>query len=105
MASGLPVHLLLVRAWVHRLEPVVDALRDIGFDLRVVQVDLEPGLNAALGRQRFDLVIHDPAMTTLPRELIEARLRDHRQATPIISLGAIDELAEAVASALAAVLN
>jgi DNA-binding NtrC family response regulator len=101
MPPGTSLRVLLIRAWIHRLEPLRAALRDAGLDVHITRVDLEPALEAALTRGAYDVVIHDASVTGLHRDLVEARLRDHRHATPIVALGALDALATAVVQALA----
>jgi DNA-binding NtrC family response regulator len=100
-----PLHVLLIRAWIHKLEPVRAALRDAGFLVEVTRIDIEPALHAALTRRAFDLVIHDPEVTGLPRPLVEARLREHRHATPVVTLRALAALGEAVLHAFAHLRN
>lgn len=105
MSALLKVQVLLIRAWIHKLDPVRVALNDAGYELHFTRVDIEPALNAALTRGRFDVVIHDPTVAAISRELLEQRLREHRHGTPIVTLGELETLADAVAIALAAVLN
>jgi hypothetical protein len=100
-----PLHVLLIRAWIHRPEPVRTALRDAGFDVEITRIDIEPALHAALTRRAFDLVIHDPRVVGLSRELVEARLRAHRHATPIVTLDSLDALGDAVIRAFAHLRN
>ena len=100
-----PLHVLLIRAWIHRLEPVRAALHDAGFDVEVTRIDIEPALHAALTRRAFDLVIHDPRVVGLPHELVETRLRMHRHATPIVTLRSLDALGEAVIHAFSHLRN
>ena len=100
-----PLHILLIRAWIHELEPVRAALRDAGFDVDITRIDIEPALHAALTRRAFDLVIHDPNVASLSREVIEARLREHRHATPIVTLRTFEGLGDAVIRAFAYLRN
>jgi predicted MPP superfamily phosphohydrolase len=100
-----PLHILLIRAWIHELEPVRVALCDAGFDIEITRIDIEPALHAALTRRAFDLVIHDPSVTSLSRELIEARLRGHRHATPVVTWRGLDGIGEAVLRAFAHLRN
>jgi hypothetical protein len=100
-----PLHVLLIRAWIHRLEPVRAALHGVGFYPVITRIDLEPALHAALSRRAFDLVIHDPNVGSLPHELVEARLRAHRHTTPIVTLREIATLGEAVIRAFAHLRN
>jgi hypothetical protein len=102
---GLRLHVLLIRPWTHRVDPVRAALHGTGFELHITRVDIEPALHAALSRRRFDLVIHDPSVPGITRDLIEAHLRERRHATPIVTLGDLAALADAVRLAIAAVLN
>jgi hypothetical protein len=99
------LHVLLIRPWIYRLEPVRAALHGVGFDPVLTRIDLEPALHAALTRRAFDLVIHDPSVAGLPHELVEARLRAHRHATPIVTLRAIATLGDDVIRAFARLRN
>ena len=92
---------LLIRSWTHPLEPLRAALRATGLDPRFARVDIEPGLNAALSRGGFDVVIHDPTTPGLTRPQIEACMRVHRIDAPIVELGDIADLAERIDVALA----
>jgi hypothetical protein len=99
------LHVLLVRAWVRAVEPVRAALHAVGLDVHITRVDLEPALHAALTRRAYDLVIHDPELGSVPRELIEARMRAHRHSAPLITLDRIEELGHEVLRALARLRN
>lgn len=97
-----PVRILLVRPWTKPLASVRDALRDAGMTARISRVDIEPALNAALSRRSvFDVIIYDPTTTGISREMIEARLREHRRLIPIVTIGRLDELAAAIRRARA----
>lgn len=104
--SAEPVRILLVRAWTEPLAPLRAALRDAGLVARIVRVDIEPALNAALERgSKFDVVVFDPATRGIARELLDARLRDHRRSIPVVTLEDIDDLADGIRVALAALRN
>lgn len=80
-------------------------LRDSGFDAEITRIDIEPALHAALSRRAFDLVIHDPRVAGLSHDTVEARLRAHRHATPIVTLRSLATLGEAVIRAFASLRN
>lgn len=101
-ALGFPLRVLLIRAWIHKLEPIRTTLRAAGMDPRFTRVDIEPALNAALTRGGFDIAIFDPRTPGLTRELVEARLKEHRRYLPIIVLGDLSTLAEHVGAAISA---
>ena len=101
-----PVRILLVRAWTEPLAPLRSALREAGLVARIVRVDIEPALNAALERgSKYDVVVLDPATRGITRELVDARMRDHRRSIPVVVLGALDALANDIRVALAALRN
>jgi hypothetical protein len=78
------IRILLIRAWTEPLAPFRDALRNAGIAARIARVDIEPALNAALSRGAFDVVVIDPNTPGLARGVVEARLREHRTACPIV---------------------
>lgn len=105
-ASAEPIRILLVRAWTEPLAPLRAALRDAGIVAHIVRVDIEPALNAALERgSKFDVVVFDAAMRGLTREVLDARLRDHRRSIPVVTLDDLEGLAARVRVALAALRN
>ena len=104
--SAEPIRILLVRAWTEPLAPLRAALRDAGLAARIVRIDIEPALNAALQRgSKFDVILFDPAMRGITREVIDARLRDHRRSIPVVRLEGIKDLADRIRAALAALRN
>jgi hypothetical protein len=107
VSSGIPrVRILFIRPWTASLSPVREALRDAGIAAMITRVDIEPALNAALGRGgRFDVVIHDASTPGIPREVLDARLREHRRAIPVVPLQALDDLVAAVRVVLRSQLN
>ena len=96
--------ILLIRPWTAPLAPIRTALRDAGIEARISRVDIEPALNAALQRTRFDVVIYDPATPGITRETLDARMREHRRFAAVIVLE-LESVADMVRRALAERLN
>lgn len=100
------IRILLVRPWTRPLAPLRTALREAEIVARIVRVDIEPALNAALERgSKFDLVVFDPATRGITRDLIDARLRDHHRWIPVVTLESIRDVADDIRVALAAQRN
>jgi len=99
------VRILLIRPWTEPLAPFRAALRDAGIETRITRVDIEPALNAALSRGRFDVVVFDPKTSDISRELLEVRLRENPQRTPVVVFKTLDVAIEQLKHALAARLN
>lgn len=98
--------ILLVRPWTEPLAPLRAALRQADLDARIVRVDIEPALNAALKRgSTFDLIVFDPATRGITRELIDARLVEHRRCIPVVTLKRLGDLAADIRVAFAALRN
>jgi DNA-binding NtrC family response regulator len=95
------IRILLVRPWTESLAPLRAELRAAGFDAQLVRIDFEPALNAALMRDRFDVIIYDPTTRGITRELIETRLRENRRAVPVVVLDSVSTIARAIERALA----
>lgn len=73
---------------------------------RIVRVDIEPALNAALERgSKFDVVVFDPATRGITRDVLDARLRDHHRLVPVVTFNELDDLADEIRVALAALRN
>ena len=77
---------LLVRPWVKGIDPLVASLRSAGIEPAITQIDREPALNAALARDRFDVVIFDPDPIGPSRATVEACLRANGRELPIVEL-------------------
>lgn len=105
MAPCPVLHVLLIREWIHSVEPVRLALHAAGLDARITRVDLEPALHAALARGAFDLVLHDPQVAALPRDIVEAKLRARHEVAPIVTLRSLRDLATDVLHALELLRN
>jgi hypothetical protein len=100
-ATTSQVRILLIRPWIRPLAPIRAALRDAALDARILRVDLEPALNAALARGGFDIIVFDPLTKELPRPVVQARLTPDLE--PVVL--ANDGLAAQIAAALISRLN
>lgn len=96
------VAVLVVRSWLCDLAPIRAALASAGLEISITRVDFEAALYAAVSRTRFDIVIHDPATTTLSRDAVAECLHAHRLRAPLLELGDIHTLGERVTAALRA---
>jgi len=96
--------ILVIRAWTEPLARFREALRDAGVVVRITRVDIEPALNAALARNAYDIVVWDP-QSTITRDVVEVRLREHGRTASIIELGDIAVTVENIAHALTARFN
>jgi hypothetical protein len=105
MPESIEVRILLVRSWLHSLEPLRKALRSVDLEPRITRVDLEPALAAALSRGTFDVVIVDPLTPTISRETVEACLREHGVAPALPFAGDLDELISQVVQVIRARRN
>jgi hypothetical protein len=94
------VRILLVRPWTVPLREFRAALAASGIGARISRVDIEPALNAALSRTSYDLVVLDPRTPGITRELVEARLRDHRRFVQIVMFDGLEETIAAILRAL-----
>ena len=104
-SKELPIRILLVRSWLHRLEPIRTALRAAGFSPSFVRVDIEPALHAALTRGGFDVVIIDSTLRRITREVVRARIGELRPGTPLVVLGSLHDLGARIAAVLEARRN
>jgi hypothetical protein len=106
-AESKTVRILLIRAWTEPFAPFRAALRAAGIHARISRVDIEPALNAALGRSSYDVIVFDPTTKGLSRDIIDTRLREHARFIPIVDIpsGSLDALADAIKHALDAKLN
>ena len=77
--------ILVIRAWTEPLARFREALREAGIAVRITRVDIEPALNAALARNAYDVVVWDPE-STISRDLVEARLREHGRTASLVVL-------------------
>lgn len=104
-AARTRLRILLVRPWTEPLAPLRAELRGAGIDATLVRIDFEPALNAAILRDHFDAVIYDPLTSGITRELVQARLREHRRAAPVVVLESLSTIAGALERALAELRN
>lgn len=81
--SGTTPRILVIRPWTEPLVRFRAALRDTGVIVRITRVDIEPALNAALARASYDVVVWDPS-STITRDIVEARLREHGRTASIV---------------------
>ena len=100
-----PVRILLIQSWVISGTAIRAMLRDAGFEPRLFRVDHVPALAAALSRGRHDVILFDTASTGLTRGTLDALMREHGVALPVIELGAPDRLIEDIRGALASIRN
>lgn len=103
--QALHIEILLVRSWLHPLEPIRSSLRAARFAPRFHRVDIEPALHAALTRDGYDVVILDPGTTGLTHELVQARITELRPGTPLLLLGDVADLGGRIAAVLHARRN
>lgn len=82
---GTTPRILVIRAWTEPLVRFRAALRDAGVTVHITRVDIEPALNAALARGSFDVVVWDPT-SSVTRDVVEARLREHGRTASIVVL-------------------
>lgn len=100
-----PVRILLIQSWIIAGATLRAVLRDAGFEPRIFRVDHVPALAAALSRGRHDVIVLDVASSGLTRETVEALMREHGAALPIVELGESAALAADLRSALGSVRN
>jgi len=101
------VRILLIRPWTERLAPFRAALRAVGIHARIARVDIEPALDAALGRSGYDVIVLDPKTPGVTRDIVEARLRDHARFAPVVVIESesVETIADAIKHRLDARLN
>jgi DNA-binding NtrC family response regulator len=106
-AESKTIRILLIRAWTEPFALFRAALRAAGIHVRIARVDIEPALNAALGRGSYDAIVFDPTTPGISHDVIEARLREHARFIPIVVVapGSLDSLANAIKHTLDAKLN
>lgn len=95
----------MVRPWTERLGPFRAALREASIEARIVRVDIEPALNAALDRSRFDLVVYDPKTPNVTRNMLDVCLRDHRHSPHVVVFESVEDAVAKIKRALAEHLN
>jgi hypothetical protein len=83
MTTTRGLRILWIRSWVQPTQPLRDALADIGYRAMFTRVDIEPALHAAIARRDFEIAILD-GNCGLPRELVQARLREERIFAPLL---------------------
>ncbi len=99
------LRIVLVRSWLHKLEPIRAALRAAGFAPTFLRIDIEPALHAALTRGDLDLVIYDPELEGLSGPTVAARCKAVRPGVPCIAIGELDDLGARIAAVLKPLRN
>ena len=77
------------------------ALDAAGVDAAISRADFEASLEAALIRERFDVVIFDPTTPELTRDTVERCIELRGHAAPLIVLDDLASLGATVARVLA----
>lgn len=96
------LQILLIQYWIHDVRPIRTALEAAGISAAITRVDIEPALHAALTTARYDLVIYDPATSSLSHAAAEECLRSVRKDLELIIADDVDGLAARVLAALQA---
>lgn len=100
---GMPAHRLLrilwVRSWCESLQPLRDALGDLGYRALFTRTDIEPALHAAISRRDFEIAIVDRECG-ISRELVEIWFREHRVVAPLLDHQAPATLARRIDQAM-----
>lgn len=78
------IEVLAVQFWIRPLDPIACSLQSAGFIARIKRVDIEPALHAALGRQRWDLVLFDAATPELSLESVQQAMKSFRCDAPLL---------------------
>jgi len=104
-AATFSLHILLIQSWTSDVRAFEETLRAAGIEAAITRVDFRAALEAALARQRFDLVVLDPSTSDLPRVAIEECLQRAGHEVSIILLEDMATLGERVLRALAPRLN
>lgn len=104
-AATFSLHILLIQSWTSDVRAFEETLRAAGIEAAITRVDFRAALEAALARQRFDLVVLDPSTSDLPRGAIDECLQRAGHEVSIILLEDMATLGERVLRALAPRLN
>jgi hypothetical protein len=94
MDSRDPREILVVVPWTIDLTGLRASLRAEEIHAIVTRVDLEPALEAALTRTRFDAVVYLSPTPSLALNLVETAVRVRGRAVPVV---VVDQLAAAAA--------
>jgi DNA-binding response OmpR family regulator len=101
MPVGAPsIEVLLIQLWIHEVEPFATALATAGVAANIKRVDIEPAVNAALGRRSYDLVIFDTRTPGLSLEMVQTCMRTHGIRVPLVVVDGRDLLDDVLTSAL-----
>ncbi len=99
------LQILVIRAWTEDLRQIRQALAKAGISAELTTADFEASLNAALTRGGFAAAIYDPQTPGLTREAVDACLRAHERAIPLVVLDDLESLGRRVLAALASRSN
>ena len=94
------IELLAIQFWIHDPGPIKRAAQSAGFIARIKRVDIEPALNAALGRQHWDLLLMDPATPNLSIEAVRRAMKAFRCSAPLIVIDDVATLPDQLQQAL-----
>jgi 23S rRNA U2552 (ribose-2'-O)-methylase RlmE/FtsJ len=100
MVGGAKLKVLLVQFWPVDPDPMVNALRRNFTNVEVTRVDIEPTLNAELGHAHYDLVVFDPATTSVSLDAVYACLRANRSEIPLVVADDLNRLGDRARDAL-----
>jgi hypothetical protein len=91
--------------WSEPLAPIAESLRSAGVVATLLRVDFKAALDAALERDRFDLVIVDPRIGELSAQVVEACCKAHGRKLPILVIEEASAIGEQVLRVLDQRLN
>jgi DNA-binding NtrC family response regulator len=98
--SPQPLRILVVRTWTEPLASLRALFRAAGYKARLYLVDIEPALNAALERSTFHIVLYDPNTPGVSRDILDARMREHRSSIPVVTFTEPERIVEDIRNAL-----
>jgi hypothetical protein len=99
------VRILVIRPWTEPIGPLRAALAEAGLDVRIVRVDIEPALHAALDRQFFEVVLFDAHTPNITRAMLDEQLWARRQRPTVIVFESITHAVSQIKRAIDLLLN
>jgi hypothetical protein len=99
------VRILVIRTWTEPIGPLRAALAEAGLDVRIVRVDIEPALNAALDREYFEAIVFDPRTPNITRAMLDEQLWTRQQRPAVIVFESITDAVERIKHVVAQLLN
>lgn len=94
------VDVLVIQFWIEAVDPIAAAFQNIGITPRIKRVDIEPALNAALGRLAWHLVIYDPKTPGIGLKALQAAMRTYRCNAPLVIVDDSSALEDRIVEAL-----